>query len=133
MIIFIGNHNPGAGGWPTIKYFNKETGYEGAPYDKRTDKSMCDELGDDQYMEDYVTSAGKTSLCDVISRAGCSNKEDSFIDKWSSKDSVAVNKELTRLTGIKGGKMKADAMKWTSQRAAILNQLAKSDGSEAEL
>ena len=107
MIIFIGNHNPGAGGWPTIKYFNKETGYEGAPYDKRTDKSMCDELGDDQYMEDYVTSAGKTSLCDVISRAGCSNKEDSFIDKWSSK--------------------------WTSQRAAILNQLAKSDGSEAEL
>ncbi len=21
-----GNHNPGAGGWPTIKYFNQETG-----------------------------------------------------------------------------------------------------------
>ena len=47
-----GKHNPGAGGWPTIKYFNKETGYEGAPYEKKTDKSMCDELGDDEYMEE---------------------------------------------------------------------------------
>lgn len=27
------NHigSPGDGGWPTIRYFNKETGYEGKP------------------------------------------------------------------------------------------------------
>ena len=33
-----GNHNPGAGGWPTIRYFNKGTGYDGAPYAKKTDQ-----------------------------------------------------------------------------------------------
>ena len=31
--------------WPTIRYFNKETSKDGAPYDKKTDKAMCDELG----------------------------------------------------------------------------------------
>lgn len=39
-------YSPGAGGWPTIRYFNKETGKDGAPYEKKTDKAMCDELGD---------------------------------------------------------------------------------------
>lgn len=49
-----GNHNPGAGGWPTIKYFNKQTGYDGAPYDKKTSKQMCEELGDLEYMVNVV-------------------------------------------------------------------------------
>eukprot|EP01050_Picozoa_sp_SAG11_P058854 SAG11_NODE_37811_length_255_cov_0.660256_1_plen_39_part_10 len=31
-------NNSGAGGWPTIRYFNKETGYDGKPYPKKTDK-----------------------------------------------------------------------------------------------
>jgi hypothetical protein len=91
---------------------------------------MCDELGDEQFMEDYVTSAGKTSLCDIDTRAGCSDKESAFVDKWSDKDSTAVEKELARLQGIKAGKMKPDAMKWTSQRAAVLTQLAKKTGSD---
>ena len=26
-----GNHQAGAGGWPSVKYFNKETGYAGRP------------------------------------------------------------------------------------------------------
>ena len=37
--------NPGAGGWPTIRYYNKETGILGKSYEKKTDASMCDELG----------------------------------------------------------------------------------------
>lgn len=45
-----GIYSPGAGGWPTIRYFNWLTGYEGAPYPKKTPKSMCDELGDIKYM-----------------------------------------------------------------------------------
>ena len=39
-----GGHNPGAGGWPTIRYFNAETGLAGASYVKKTDDAMC-ELG----------------------------------------------------------------------------------------
>ena len=26
------SQSPGAGGWPTVRYFNKATGYGGAPY-----------------------------------------------------------------------------------------------------
>lgn len=29
-----GPHNPGSGGWPTIRYFNKETGVAGEKYTK---------------------------------------------------------------------------------------------------
>lgn len=46
--------SPGAGGWPTIRYFNKETGVGGAPYKKKTDKAMCDELKTSEYMTAYV-------------------------------------------------------------------------------
>ena len=50
----VGNHQPGAGGWPTMKYFNKDTGYEGEKYTKKTNKAICDELGDEANMEAYV-------------------------------------------------------------------------------
>ena len=36
--------SPGAGGWPTIRYYNKETGVDGANYEKKTDMSMCTSL-----------------------------------------------------------------------------------------
>jgi len=118
-----GNHNPGAGGWPTIKYFNKETGYEGAPYTKKTDKAMCDELGDDEYMQAYVMEAGNTALCSVESKAGCSEKEAKFIDTWKAKSAEDVAKQITRLTGMKEKPMKAELKKWLGQRLAILKQL----------
>ena len=44
-----GKFGAGQGGWPTVRYFNAQTGYDGAPYTKKTDKSMCDELGDMEY------------------------------------------------------------------------------------
>jgi len=47
-------HNPGAGGWPTVRYYNAKTGPDGAPYVKKTNKAMCEELGDENYMRAYV-------------------------------------------------------------------------------
>ena len=50
-----GNLNPGKGGWPTVRYFNKETGYDGAPYVKKTGDAMCTELGPGKpYLSDFV-------------------------------------------------------------------------------
>jgi hypothetical protein len=46
------DYQAGAGGWPTVRYFNAETGYKGAPYKKKTSGSMCDELGNNQYMRE---------------------------------------------------------------------------------
>jgi len=50
--------NPGAGGWPTVRIFTKETGYGGKAYEKKTSMAMCDELGPkEQYMKELVLGA----------------------------------------------------------------------------
>jgi len=118
-----GNHNPGAGGWPTIKYFNKKTGYEGATYQKKTDKSMCDELGDTTYMQAYVEEAGQTSLCSVVTKAGCSEKQSEFIDKTKNLPKDSLNQQLKRLEGMSGKSMTAPLRSWLNQRIAILKKL----------
>jgi len=119
-----GNHNPGAGGWPTIKYFNQETGYEGAAYEKKTSKSMCDELGDIEYMRAYIKD--KSPACSIDDTStGCSDKEIEFIQKWKSKDTSAVTKELGRLENMRSAKLTADLLKWQLQRLRILKQFQK--------
>ena len=70
-----GTYNPGAGGWPTIRYFNTKTGYEGSPYTQKTSGAMCDELGKNENMQAYVEEAGGTSLCKAADGAGCGEKE----------------------------------------------------------
>jgi len=50
--------SPGKGGWPTIRYFNAETGQAGKPYTQlHSDMSICTELGDVGRMLDYVKLA----------------------------------------------------------------------------
>lgn len=125
-----GNHNPGAGGWPTIRYFNKETGYEGASYEKKTSKSMCDELGDNTYMEDYVVEAAGLTLCDVVSGEGCSDKEKAFAEKYSAKSIADVKAQLVRLSGMSAKTMTPELAVWMKQRKAILKSLLKNAGEE---
>jgi len=118
-------HNPGAGGWPTIRYFNKETGYAGKSYTQKTEKSMCDELGDETMMRAYVEEAGHTSLCSVVTGSGCSDKEKAFIETWKLKSKADVDAQVTRLQGMAEGKMTADLKAWLNQRMAILSQFQK--------
>ena len=147
-----GNHNPGAGGWPTIRYFNKDTGYEGKtgihyiinvstsiidivlclfhgtgkPYSKKTDAAMCDELGQDEYMDAYIMEAGNTVLCSVESLEGCSEKEKKFIDVWKEKTPEEISKEIARIENIKTAKMTVDQKSWFIARIRALKQLDKS-------
>jgi len=125
--------NPGAGGWPTIRYFNKQTGYGGKPYPKKTDKAMCDELGDNSYMQSYVEEMGGTSLCNAFTEAGCGDKEKTYIGKWKAKPAADAKKEMVRLQGMDTGAMKPDNAAWLKQRAAILKQLAKEEVKSDEL
>lgn len=120
--------NPGAGGWPTIRYFNKKTGYGGEAYPKKTSKAMCDELGDNEMMQAYVEEQGGTSLCSIETLAGCSEKENKFITKWKPKTSDEVAKEATRLEGMQSkdsGSMKADVLAWNKARIRILKKLGE--------
>jgi len=55
-------HNIGRMGWPTMRYFNKETGIEGADYVKKTTTAICEELGDVKMMTEYVVDYAKTSI-----------------------------------------------------------------------
>lgn len=130
--------NPGAGGWPTIRYYNKETGIAGKSYEKKTDMPMCDELGPkgDTYMLEYVMEAGNTSLCSIKGPdyKGCGDKEKKFITKMSEKGPEDVDKQTARLTKMKGSKMTPDNAKWLGQRLAILKQMAKAQtGGKDEL
>lgn len=119
-------HNPGAGGWPTIRYFNKATGIEGGTYEKKTDKSMCDELGDEDYMVAYVEEYGNTSLCSIAEGyPGCDEREKGYIDKMRAKDIDECISQLKRLVSMDddGGAMKAHLKVWLKKRKKILEQL----------
>lgn len=54
----VGNHNPGKGGWPSMKYFNKDTGYDGKSYERKMQGAICDELGDEGRMDAYIREVG---------------------------------------------------------------------------
>ena len=119
-------YNPGAGGWPTIRYFNQETGIAGGEYVKKTDKSMCDELGNDEMMFAYVEEYGDVSAgCDVSSNAndGCDEREIEFIQKIKNKGLEEQKSELQRLEKMQGSSMKPDLLVWLQKRKKILKQL----------
>lgn len=123
-----GVYNPGAGGWPTVRYFNRETGKDGAPYQKKTSKSMCDELGNDDYMTQYVEEAGNASLCDAKTGAGCDERSLAYIEKMKQKDGLYHMKQLDRLAKMENNSMKADLKKWLKVRQKILKQFVVSHG-----
>jgi len=118
----------GSGGWPTVRYFNKETGYGGKPYVKKTDKAMCDELGPkESYMQEFVEEFA--SLCNIKDvEKGCSDKQKTFIGKWTDKPADEVQKQLDRLNGMvekDGSSMKPESLSWAKQRLGIFKQLTK--------
>jgi hypothetical protein len=89
---------------------------------------MCDELGKDENMQAYVELAAGTSLCDVKDPVNCSDKEKTFIEKWSKIAPDAVQQqaeaEIVRLTGMKeNSRLTADAAAWIGKRIAILKQI----------
>merc|ERR1712146_263553 len=61
--------------------------------------------------------------CDVVSKEGCSERELAFIEKQSAKDAAGLQKELDRLNGMKGGKMKPELAQWLTKRITLLTKL----------
>ena len=66
--------SPGAGGWPSIRYYNKQTGYDGAFAGDWKDSNglqgaMCDVFGKDENLQRYVEEMASTSLCSVVDGA----------------------------------------------------------------
>jgi len=80
------NFGPGDGGWPTIRFFNKATGYGGQPYKQKTEEDMDVELGKEDRMREYVEQKSGRSMCDVVWGEGCSAMEIKYINKWVGPD-----------------------------------------------
>lgn len=118
-------HNPGRGGWPTIRYFNKETGLKGGNYEQKTDESMCAELGDNHNMIDYVEDYGKTSLCG-LSGENCSEKEQSYLAKMKEEGADAQQMQAKRLEGMDFSK--PEFKEWALRRSRILKKLTTAGG-----
>jgi len=82
---------PGKGGWPTVRYYNKETGSKGRDYEKVTKMAMCDELGPKGkiYMQKFVEKF--VAVCKLEKGEpyeGCGAKEAAF-----HRQAVALSKE----------------------------------------
>lgn len=116
------SQSPGAGGWPTVRYFNKECP-KGCAYTKKTGDPMCTELGDDQYMEGYVEEAGGVSLCGVGNRDGCDKRQLGYLDKWSGKPKADMQSQIERLQKMNGQKMRKELADWVRARIGILKSL----------
>ena len=118
-----GPYQAGAGGWPTVRYFNKDTGLSGSPYQKKTSGAMCEELGQDKFMNGYILEAGSTSLCNAATGEECTEKEVEFLAKWTPKTADEVAAQVKRLRGMAASSMKPELREWLGQRLNALTQL----------
>lgn len=123
-------YNPGGGGWPTIRYFNKETGIEGGTYVKKTNEAMCTELGNEERMIEYIEEYGNTSTCAVETEKGCNSKEIDYIAKMKSKSNVELQSQIDRLVSMEDSSMTPELLDWMKKRKKILKQLSVSGGDE---
>jgi hypothetical protein len=117
----------GNNGWPNIRIFNKETGYGGKAFERKTSEPACDELGPEtkymqQLVEEYAT------ICNIEDTSvDCTDKEKDFIAKWAEKPLDEIKKQLSRLTKMADGPMKPDAKHWVKQRVNVFKQLLQPD------
>lgn len=74
-------------------------------------------------MATYVESSGNTSLCNVTTGSGCSEKEKTYIEKMKG-NCVNDNKaQVKRLEAMTEKSMKPDLKTWINKRKKILTQL----------
>lgn len=108
---------------PTIRYFNKKTGSEGASYTKRTSEAMCTELLNFDYMTDYIETASDTFLCNVNNGENCDERELEYLAKMKDNPDKAAG-QLDRLSNMMDDStMSQDNLMWTFKRKRILQRI----------
>jgi hypothetical protein len=115
-------HNPGSGGWPTIRYFTGETGVDGGSYVKKTTKSICDELGTFEAMVDYIEEYGKTVLCG-LDKTNCNQHEIDYLERMSPKTLEEIEQEYQRISGMDVERLQEALQEWNLRRRRILSKM----------
>lgn len=110
---------------PTIRYFNKETGYSGAFYKPRTELELFDELGSQEYMDEYIEDAAQLPTCRVDTRLHCNPEELQYIEENKNEDLEELWFLMAKLEGPHNSLIKLDPRKrkWHKQRFNIMKQL----------
>jgi hypothetical protein len=92
---------------------------------KLPEKSVCDELGDESYMQAYIEEAGMTSLCSIGNPESCGEKAVAFLAKYKEASLEDINTQMLRLKGMQttAKSLTADASSWITTRISILDQL----------
>lgn len=115
----------GAGGWPTLRYFNKETGVGGAVVAKNTPQKICDEFKDGARMIEATKESMK--ICYAASGEGCDADEVAFFDTWRGKGAGAHGEEIARLETLLSEK----EQKRMTQQAKLLKKLIAAEAEGA--
>lgn len=126
--------SPGGGGWPTIRAYNTNTGYEGVFAGDWKDANqlggaMCDVFGNEDHMQAYVEELGGVLLCSDLeclcarkAEGECSQKELDYHAKFAAGPLADVGSRLKLLSASLAKSGKAD--EWMSQRVKLLKLLA---------
>ncbi len=99
---------------PTIKYF-LEGDAEGQDYQGGRDFDS---------LKAFVENTLEIK-CNIADGEGCTDKENAYIEKMKAKSSEDRIKQVKRLEGMAGDKMKAELKEWLRQRLHILRMLEK--------
>lgn len=127
-------HNVGIGGWPTLRYFNSNTGIAGESYQKKTNMKMAEELSDKEILESFLLDKSTSLLCKIDLMDKCDEKEQNYITLWNTKSRKEINDQIERLQQLrKSSNIKPDVVQWVIKRINILNQIIKRSTSNNEL
>lgn len=103
----------GVSGYPTIKYYNAESGKEGYSYNgDRSFEALNSFVEDELYRE-----------CDVKTKDSCSEKELAYVKKMADQGQEKWAAEAKRLQGLLGKPSSPDQHAWLSTRHGLLEQL----------
>jgi hypothetical protein len=122
--------SPGNLGWPTIRYYNKETGMEGGDYIQKTKAKLSDELKKHENIISYIESRAGTTMCDLTD--GCDNSEKAFIRQFRDGGETAITRALSyietkdqedKIVELVDESMQYELRRWLGQRRTLLNLL----------
>ena len=128
--------SPGAGGWPSIRVYNKRTGYDGADAGDWKDANghagqMCDVFGDEDIMQSYVEemagvllcTSGMECICKKRESGECKKVEYEYYKKFKDAPMADIESRLKLLAGSMDKSDHKD--EWMKQRVAILRLITK--------
>jgi len=99
---------------------------------KKTEKPMCEELGDFDTMVEYVEEAGSTTLC-ALDGKGCDERSLKYLEKMKGQSKADLEAQLERMQGLEGDSMKKELGDWLNKRKKLVKNLLDSHGSGEEL